>query len=129
MRYFHTIPEYRFVLPGRAISFRSPRARAYKKTVRKAARRVFSGHASNQKVNVYVDYFHTKPRRVDVDNVAKCIMDALSDIAYVDDRQVRIQKASAYSLQSIVQIRGGPVDLVKPLKTLQEYVFVRIRLS
>ena len=125
----HSIPEYRFVVPGRAISFRSPRARVYKRTVRNAARRVFSGPASNQKVNVFVDYFHTKPRRVDVDNVAKCILDALSGIAYVDDRQVRIQKAAAYSLQSIVHIFGGPVDLVKPLKTLREYVFVRIRLS
>jgi Holliday junction resolvase RusA-like endonuclease len=127
--YTYSIPEYRIVVPGRAISFRSPLAKAYKRTVRKIARRAFSHPASNQKVHIFVDYFHTKRRRVDVDNVAKCIMDALSGVVYVDDRQVRIEKTSSHSLQSIVHISGGPVDLVKPLKALSEYVFVRVRLS
>lgn len=128
MRYRRSILEYRIVVPDRAISFRSQQASAYKRRVRNAARRVFPSPASNRIVSVLIDYFHTKPRRVDVDNVAKCILDALNGIAYVDDRQVTIERATAHSLQSVVHIPGGPVDVVKPLARLQEYVFIRVRL-
>ena len=125
--YIRSIPEYRVVVPGRAISFRSPHANAYKKLIRSIAQRIFSQPLSNQIIDIRIDYFHTSRRRVDIDNVAKCVIDALNGVAYVDDRYVRFQAATAYRLQVPVRIQGGPVDLIKPLAQHDEYLFIRIR--
>lgn len=65
---------------------------------------------------------------MDMDNVAKCVLDALNGVAYVDDKQVRVQSAKAYLLRSPVEIWDGPVDLIKPLSKYEEYVFIRVRL-
>ncbi len=119
--------ERRFVVPGRAVSFRSPSADAYKRQVRAIARRIFPGRPTSRPIDVFVDYFHATRRRVDMDNVAKCILDSLNGIAYVDDRQVRRQTAQSYDLRSSVILGAGPVDLVKPLLRHSEYLFVRVR--
>ena len=126
MRHIRSDPEYRVVVPGRAVSFRSPRARAYKKLIGDIARGVFSQPLSDSTINIHIDYFHTRRRRMDMDNVAKCVLDALTGVAYVDDRQVRLQAASAHWLQVPVYIEGGPVDLVKPLANYDEYLFIRL---
>ena len=121
------IPEYRIVVPGKAVSFRSPHARDYKKRVRRVARRVIPRAATDSKVEVRIDYFHESKRRFDMDNVAKCVIDALTGIAYEDDKQVRLQDAQAHSLTEVVYLEDGPVDLVKPLVEHNEYLFVRVR--
>jgi hypothetical protein len=64
-----------------------------------------------------------------MDNVAKCVLDALNGVGYVDDQLARVQSATAYDLRHIIHIHGGPVDLVKPLRDHAEYLFVRIRLA
>jgi len=127
VRYCRSTPEYRLVIPGRPVSFRSRQATDYKRLVRRLAERVFHDPLSDQTVEVRIDCFHTGRRRVDMDNVAKCVMDALNDVAYVDDKQVRLQTATAHWLQEPVRIYGGPVDLVKPLAQHDEYVFIRVR--
>lgn len=124
---FSHFPEYRFVVPGQAISFRSRRAKKYKQLVRRIAKDVLPERLIGQFIEVYMDYFHSRPRRLDMDNVAKCILDALNGVAYVDDKQVRMQSAKAYLLRSPVEIWGGPVDLIKPLSKYEEYVFIRVR--
>lgn len=127
MRYTHSNTEYRVVVPGRAVSFRSPKAKTYKDLVRNMAQSVFPMPLSEHTIEVHVDYFHTTRRRVDMDNVAKCIMDALNGLAYLDDGQVRLQSSTAYFLQAPVHIYGGPIDLIKPLNEHEEYVFIRVR--
>ncbi len=127
MRYIRTIPEYRVVVPGRAVSLRSTHAKTYKESVRNIAQRIFSSPPSDQAVEVRIDYFHTSRRRFDMDNIAKCLLDALNGIAYKDDQQVRLQSSTAHSLLLPVRISGGPVDLVKPLAEHEEYVFIRVR--
>lgn len=124
-----TATEYRFVVPGRAFSFRTSRGQAYKKTVRGEARRVFPKPIAGQPVEVRIDCFHWKPLRADIDNIAKCIIDALIGVAYVDDSQVVHQSAVGHWLQEEVHMPGGPIDLVKPLAQHLEYAFVRVRLS
>ncbi len=119
--------EYRFVVPGPAVSFRSPKAKDYKARVRREAAKVFPSPPVEKSVDVWIDYFHLKRRKVDTDNVAKCILDALNRVAYVDDRQVGAVSSRAFSLLSVVELPGGPVDLVKPLKDFSEYTFVRVR--
>lgn len=119
--------EYRFVVPGRAVSFRSPRAKLYKAAVVRAAKQVFPRVPRDVPVEVRLDYFHTSPRRFDMDNVAKCVMDALNGRAYTDDRVAQLQSSKAYDISKRVDITGGPVDLAKPLMFYREYLFVRIR--
>lgn len=119
--------EHRFVVPGKAVSFRSPHAPRYKKLVRSLARRTFPRTASAQPLEVCLDYFHRAPRRVDMDNVAKCVLDALNGIAYVDDQQVQHQASQSHDLTRPLLLQGGPVDLVKPLAEHTEYLFVIVR--
>ena len=78
-------------------------------------------------VEVRIDYFHTNRRRVDMDNVAECILDALNGVAYADNQQVRLQATTPYSLGSPVRIYGGRIDIIKPLAQYNEYVFIRVR--
>lgn len=118
--------EYRFVVPGKPESFRSPTANAYKQKVRKIASRVFNRPRA-EGLDVRLDYFHASGRKMDMDNISKCILDALNGLAYVDDRQVAIQSSSEHDLAGTVHIPGGPVDLVKPLRKYTQYLFVRIR--
>jgi Holliday junction resolvase RusA-like endonuclease len=125
-RFTHAV-EHRFVVPGRAVSFRSARAAWYKKHVRAIALAVFPKTPPRQEVEVFLDYFHALRRRVDVDNITKCVLDALNGIAYVDDQQVLHQYSRAYNLAEPLFVIGGPVDLVKPLAKHDEYLFVRVR--
>jgi Holliday junction resolvase RusA-like endonuclease len=74
-----------------------------------------------------MDYFYMRKRRVDMDNVAKCVLDALNGIAYIDDRYVRLQSTCAYQLREPQHIKSGPIDIIKPLARYNEYLFVRIR--
>jgi Holliday junction resolvase RusA-like endonuclease len=123
----HSSPEYRIVIPGKAESFRSPKSGDYKTVIREAAKCTFAEPIIGDTVEVRLDYFHLNRRRMDMDNIAKCVLDALNGIAYVDDRQVRLQAATAYSLTSVVFIAQGMVDLIKPLAQHKEYLFIRVR--
>ena len=127
MRIHHRSPEYRIVVPGKAISFRSPKAKKYKNIIHDTAKRIILNPIIGDTVEVRLDYFHMNKRRMDMDNIAKCVLDALNGIAYVDDRQVILQSSTAYSLASIVNIENGIVDLIKPLAQYKEYLFIRIR--
>ncbi len=127
MRQLHKSSEYRIIVPGRAVSFRSPKSKTYKAIVRDVAKQIFTKPIAGDIVEVRLDYFHLSTRRMDMDNIAKCVLDALNGVAYIDDRQVRLQTAAAHSLASVVFIPQGVVDLVKPLAQYKEYLFVRIR--
>lgn len=115
------------VIPGEAISFRSQKANSYKSRVRAKAREVFTKPLTEDRLEVYMDYFRVRRRRPDMDNIAKCVLDALTGLAYVDDAQVHAQLAKDHWLESPVSISGGPIDLVKPLREYKDYLFVRIR--
>lgn len=121
------VAEYRFFVPGKAESFRSPKATLYKRKVRREARRVLKKPLQGFELNVILDYFHIAARRFDMDNVAKCVLDALNGIAYEDDRAVRWQTSASHFVGEPLLIPGGPIDLVKPLKQHDVYLFVRIR--
>jgi len=127
MRQLHRSSEYRIVIPGKAVSFRSSKSGDYKTKIKEVAKRIFDKPIIGDFVEVRLDYFHMKRRRMDMDNIAKCVLDALNSIAYKDDRQVKLQSAIAHSLASVVFIRQGMVDLVKPLAQYEEYIFIRIK--
>lgn len=121
--------EYRFVVAGPGVSFRSPSAKAYKRKVRVAARGAVPTKLIAVPVELTLDYFHRNRRRFDMDNLAKCVLDALNGVAYIDDQLARVQSATAHDLTRLIHIHGGPVDLVKLLRDYDHYLFVRIRLA
>jgi Holliday junction resolvase RusA-like endonuclease len=127
MKEMHSSPEYRIVIPGKAVSFRSQKSHDYKGIIKEAAKRTFTEPIVGDTVEVRLDYFHLNRRRMDMDNIAKCVLDALNGIAYIDDRQVRLQQSTAHSLASVVVIIQGVVDLIKPLAEHEEYLFIRVR--
>ena len=125
MRYYINTPEYRIIVPGKPESFRTRRSGEYKRKVQHAARQLFS-HPLKGPVRVIIDYFHVRKRRMDMDNVSKCILDALNGLAYADDRQVGLHKGTDHDLRQWVSLSDS-VDLIKPLAEHDEYVIVRIR--
>jgi hypothetical protein len=54
-------------------------------------------------------------------------MDALNAIAYRDDRQVHVVRAQAHFTGDTFVLPEGSADLVKPLATYPEYLFLRVR--
>lgn len=117
--------EWRLIIPGRAYSFRSPDAGGYKTRVAQIARKVFPEPLTCG-VRVSLDYFHRGNRRMDMDNVSKCVLDALNEVGYLDDRQVEAQSSREHDLRNIVRLSDA-VDVVKPMRDHAEYVLVRIR--
>jgi Holliday junction resolvase RusA-like endonuclease len=121
--------EYRFVVPGRAVSFRSPKAKAHKVKVRGCLPARLKKRPIRESCEIRLDYFHTSPRRFDMDNVAKCVLDAMNNVAYTDDQLARLQSATAHDLTRRFTLRSGPVDLVKPLRVYLDYLVVRVRIA
>ena len=118
-------PEFRLVVPGKPESFRSTRAQRYKRRVQEVAESLFASPLTGR-LDVLIDYFHLRRRRMDMDNISKCILDALTGTAYADDVQVALQSSVDHDLSAPLRI-SGCVDLVKPLAEHEEYVFIRIR--
>lgn len=119
--------EYRLVLPGKAESFRTAAAADYKERTKKMARQVLKRPLSEKRIEIRIDYFHGGHRRMDVDNIAKCIIDGLTGVAYADDRQVCMQKSVSHDITKPLILIGETIDIVKPLEHYSEYVIVRIR--
>lgn len=117
--------EWRLVIPGRAYSLRSPAAAEYKAQIARIAREVFP-EPLKCPVNVSLDYFHRGNRRMDMDNVSKCVLDALNEVGYLDDRQVEAQSSREHDLRNVVRLSDA-VDVIKPLRDHSEYVLVRMR--
>ena len=116
------------MIPGRAVSFRSPAAMSYRRLARRCAGRVFR-RPLHVALEIRLDYFHLHARRVDMDNVSKCVLDGLNGLAYKDGRLATVQASRSHDLRTRVDLHDGPLDLVKPLRRHKEYLFVRIRLA
>jgi len=119
--------EYRFVVPGEAVSFRSPNAKKYKRKVRQYLPARLIARPMRGSCEIRLDYFHSSPRRFDMDNVAKCVLDAINTVAYTDDKLARLQSAASHDLTRRFTLSDVPVDLVKPLRRHEDYLVVRVR--
>jgi len=127
MRTRHTGTEYRIVIPGNAISFRVPASREYKNHVAKCAADVITAPITRGSVEVRITYFHSDEVKSDMDNISKCIMDALNGVAYDDDKRVRFQDSERYDLRHRLYIQHLPLDAIKALSEHKVFVFLRIR--
>jgi Holliday junction resolvase RusA-like endonuclease len=101
----------------------------YRRRVARRARAALPRKPLDAAFEIRLDYFHLSERRFDMDNVAKCVLDGLNGIAYVDDQLASVQASKAHDLRERIRLRDGPVDLIKPLRMYREYLFIRIRLA
>ena len=62
-----------------------------------------SAHPTHQKLNgdLYgvIYYFYKEDRNHDADNISKPVWDCLTDVMYVDDKQVRVRVAGVFNLK------------------------------
>lgn len=119
--------EYLVIVPGRARSFRSHYAKEYRDRVREAAQKVITEMFHTNDIDLKIDYFYRGNRNVDMDNITKNVMDALTNIAYPDDRLVKTQNSRAHKVDEIVYIKREVFDIFKPLANYEEYLTIRIR--
>jgi Holliday junction resolvase RusA-like endonuclease len=99
-------PKYSFWVTGKPRSLAAQNQKAYRERVRAASTAVSTPSESNR-IDVEI-LFASKERslRADVDNVAKPVLDALKDVLYTDDRQVRSIRVIALPLDDAFRITG-----------------------
>jgi len=119
--------EYLVIVPGKARSFRSHYAKIYQDRVRKAAREVVTAMLHSDDIDLKVDYFYRGNRNLDMDNITKNVMDALTDVAYLDDKLVKTQNSNAHKVDEVVHVSREVFDIFKPLANHKEYLVIRIR--
>jgi len=119
--------EYRFFVPGKPASFRVKAAKEFKTRARRCAREFFEAPLEMDNLEIRLDHFHRKSVRSDMDNIAKALIDALNGLAYIDDKQIRLQISQRHDLRKVVTLHEHPLDVIKPLQEFDEYLFVRIR--
>jgi Holliday junction resolvase RusA-like endonuclease len=76
---------------GKNLSFQTARVRGWENEVGWAAKRAMNGHAPIEKekgVSVTIYFRLSAKRRVDIDNLSKCVLDGMKEIVFVDDDQV-----------------------------------------
>ena len=76
---------YRAVKGGGYIA---PRVKAWQHAVGWYARDIIKGEPSNLTMQVDLIFYLAHHKRVDCDNLSKCVLDALNGIAWLDDAQV-----------------------------------------
>jgi Holliday junction resolvase RusA-like endonuclease len=81
--------------------YTSPRVRAWQELVAWHARAVMAGKRQMlRRVSARMVFFLPTNRRVDVDNLIKCVQDACNGIVYADDCIVCEQQAAKYVCSS-----------------------------
>jgi hypothetical protein len=63
--------------------------------IRTAAKNVVSTPLQSRRIEIAIWFYGSSKKRADVDNVAKLILDALKNIVYRDDGQVRSVSVTA----------------------------------
>lgn len=88
-------------------SLAAQKKEAYIALIQEAARSVFKKPIQSPRIDVEI-IFAAKDRnlRADVDNVAKPILDALKNIVYDDDKQVRSVRIVALPLDDAFKLPG-----------------------
>ena len=119
--------EYLVIVPGKARSFRSHYSKVYREKVREAAREVIKEMFHSDDIDLKVDYFYRGNRNIDMDNITKNVMDALTGVAYLDDKLVKTQNSSAHKVDEVVLVTREVFDIFKPLANHKEYLLIRIR--
>jgi crossover junction endodeoxyribonuclease RusA len=85
------------------------------------------GHwAVTGRLRVGIVAFSVGRSALDVDNIAKPILDALTHLVWLDDRQVDELVVRKTELSEITTLRGASPELLASLATRRPFVLVRV---
>lgn len=91
-----------------------------------AAGTAISGEATTTRLRVEIFYFYSNGGRIDLDNIAKPICDALKKLAYEDDAQIDELYLRKRDLEGNFRIRETPPTLVAALQRGGDFVYLGI---
>lgn len=122
-----------FAVLGPPISNQQNRARgkanlaAWRATVAGEARKQWTKPLIVGELKAIIINFHqgNKPS-LDVDNLSKPVLDAMQQIVYDDDRQIRQAEISHQKMGALYSIAGVSKLLVNMLQSEQQFVYVRL---
>jgi hypothetical protein len=119
-------PSFVFWVAGVPRSLQATRKADYTESIRQAAKQSIGKPLKTPRIDIDI-VFACKDRnlRADVDNVAKPVLDALKDVLYDDDRQVRSVRVVALPLDDVFKA-SGPVtaETWKRLLECEEFLVV-----
>jgi crossover junction endodeoxyribonuclease RusA len=119
-----------FVVLGPPVSNQSKNAAqltAWRTAVEGEARKAWTNAPLTGKLKAILINFHQGDSpNVDVDNMSKPIHDAMNNIAYDDDRQIRQAEIAHVRIDSPVVVVGVSKIIVDALQAGNPFVYVRI---
>lgn len=80
-------------------------------------------------LRVGVTYFSQGPSGLDVDNLAKPILDALTGVLWLDDSQVAELRVRKTDLSTLVAFKDPPAELATAVTAQEPFVFVQVSAS
>lgn len=115
-------------VPGTPVSFRARRDQvlAWRQKVEEVARQHVSEPFDEDDLVVRITHFYRCPPRCDADNMSKPICDALSRIAYFDDRQIVECTCRRIPLGRAFRLGGMPPELAVALCGGDEFVYIQV---
>jgi len=92
------------------------------RAVRDAALKAISGDAITGPVRVEISYFYLEGGKIDLDNIAKPICDALKNLVYRDDSQIWQLYVRKVALDGNFTLRETPEPLALALEKGEDFV-------
>lgn len=120
---------FEFVVQGVPRSQEARSVGRWKERVRAAAAAAWpSGQrALSDELSVAIVYFHVGQANIDVENMAKPILDALVELVYWDDRVVSEVVSRRTPLDEAMMIEDAYEELVEALRDAKDVVYVAVR--
>jgi hypothetical protein len=122
-----------FIVPGAPRSANAnPRSRRrWRERVARAARECLGeeGGLADQDLAVLIIYFYQGETTLDVDNIAKSLLDGLKDVLFRDDRQVTELLIRKSRLSAGLSLTGASLYLLEAIEHMSQaasdFVYVR----
>lgn len=89
-----------------------------------AALKVISGDATTSRLRAEIFYFYLQGGRIDLDNIAKPICDALKNLVYKDDSQIYELYLRKLDLEGNFRLRETPAPLAEALQKGEDFVYL-----
>lgn len=101
-------PKFSFWVKGKPLSQGAESQKSYRERIRAGCSTVVATPSKSNRLDIDI-IFASKDRslRADVDNIAKPVLDALKDVLYTDDRQVRSIRVVALPLDDAFKANGS----------------------
>ena len=122
-----------FTIGGPAVSGQSNNRvllERWKDEVRSAASEaVGTGPVEFEYASVTITYFFLHGRRIDLDNLAEGILDAMTEVVYADDRWVFDLHCHKRDLKTLRRIDGPSALLLRYIATQKPFVHIAVTRS